>query len=85
MTCWFGWYIVYWAEVSPMNDTRKEKTGRICMIGKGTRALPGTGKTSDLYRDDGRKKKRAMSAAALSQSVAIAQRLQLQIKSVEIS
>jgi hypothetical protein len=33
MTCWWGWYTVYWAEASPRLNTSKERTGRIFMAG----------------------------------------------------
>jgi len=41
MTCWWGWYTVYWAEASLTLDTSKERTGRIYMAGKGSREIPG--------------------------------------------
>jgi hypothetical protein len=39
MTCWVGWYTVYWAKASPTLDTSKERTGRIYMAGKGAREI----------------------------------------------
>ena len=41
MTCWSGWYMVYWAEVSPMLDASNESSARICMAGKGREGYQG--------------------------------------------
>jgi hypothetical protein len=40
MTCWWGWYTVYWAEASPTLDISKERTGMIYMARKGAREIP---------------------------------------------
>jgi hypothetical protein len=37
MTCWWGWYTVYWAEASPRLNKRKGKTIRIFMAGENAR------------------------------------------------
>jgi hypothetical protein len=42
MTCWWGWYTVYWAEASPRLNTSKERKGRIFMAGENAKEKPKT-------------------------------------------
>jgi hypothetical protein len=56
MTCWWGWYTVYWAEAL---NTSKGRKGRIIMAGENAREKPRDERTA-LELEDSREREKTI-------------------------